>query len=589
MDTNMEQETKPQRGRRVRKGSAKKRKSAQRITAVALCAVAGVFAVTMGVLISSVPKDVIAKGVYADAIDLSGMTKEEAKSAIEGHEFFNIENISVESGGAEFDIPVSAVSLGIDSEKTAEKAFSIGKSGNKLSDARDVLIMRFSDKQTDIVPSIDEEALNAQLYEFAKQIHGELQEHSFEMGSDSVKVIPGKTGASPDCSQACEQVINAISGRKFSGISVSLNKEAPKELDLDALCNEVHADAKDAGFETTSKSAKVSDHVIGIDVDREDANDKISKIKEGGEPVEIKITKTMPKVTKDMLEDKLFNTTLSSFSTKYSASNTNRSANLALAASNMNGTVLAPGETFSYNEVVGERTAANGFKNAAVYENGKSVDGIGGGVCQVSTTLYSAVLYADLKVVSRQNHSLTVSYVPLGQDATVVDGAIDFKFQNNTDYPIKIVSSAGGGTIDVSIVGTKRDKERTVKLEHKTVSTTAPTTKEIKNSSLPEGTTKTVSKGHTGYVVESTKIVYENGEEVSRTSLGKSTYKMVPNEVEVGTAAAATQAPPPAAEQPAENNTVPRTNETIVQPKMPEAVGGAAAPAENEPAAADGN
>ncbi|MCH5185789.1 MAG: VanW family protein [Oscillospiraceae bacterium] len=540
MDTKTERETTavPKRARRKKQA---KHSGVKRAIAVVVCAFAAAFAASVAALLVAVPEDVVASGVYADNIELSGMSMEEAAAAIAEHDFFETDRISVSAEGNTYEIPTESIELAVDAAQTAKKAFEIGKSGNKLSDAKDVLIMRFSDKQAGIVPSVNTEALNAQLYEFGKQLYGELTEHSVEVGENTVTVTPGKTGASSDYTDAIGQIMDAVSGGKYSDIQITMNKQSPAEVDVDRLYEEIYAEPQDAGFETSAKSASVKSHVVGVELDKDDAHDKVSKIKEGGEPVEIKIIRTMPQITKEMLENKLFNKTLASFSTKYSASNVNRSQNLALAASKMNGTVLAPGEVFSYNDVVGKRTAANGFKNAPVYENGKSVDGIGGGVCQVSTTLYSAVLYADLKIVSRRNHSLPVAYVPLGQDATVVDDAIDFQFENNTNYPIKIVSSAAKGTIDVSIVGTEREKERTVKLEHKTLSRTDPTTKEIKNPDLPAGTTKTVSKGKAGYVVESTKIVYENGAEVSRESLGKSTYKMVPTEVEVGTGQAAPQ------------------------------------------------
>lgn len=577
MDTNIERRTKPAPRHsshtaetKTSEHPNKKRKLGVKRTAVIAAGVfAAAFAAGLISLLAAVPKDVIADGVYVDNINLGGMSKEEAAKVISEHNFFDVENISVALGSDTYDIPISAVALTVNADETANKAFEIGKSGNKFSDAKDVLIMRFSNKKADIVPSFDEAAMDAQLYEFGKQVYGELAEHSIEIKDDEVIVTPGKTGASQDHTQAKKEILNAVSNGKFSNISVSLAKQAPQDVDVESLYNEVFTEPRDAEFKTSAKSASVEEHIVGVELDREDAKSKVSSIKEGGEPVSINIIKTMPSVTSDMLEDKLFNTTLASFSTKYSASNKNRSENVALAAEKMNGTVLAPGEVFSYNDVVGERTAKNGFKNAPVYENGKSVDGIGGGVCQVSTTLYSAVLYADLKIVSRQNHSLPVSYVPLGQDATVVDGSIDFKFSNNTNYPIKIVSSAGGGTISVSIVGTERDTERTVKLEHKTLSKTEPTVKEIKTADLPAGKTRTVSKGKTGYVVESTKIVYENGEEVSRTSLGKSTYKMVPTEVEVGTAAAPTQAPEAAQPNNAADNPPVSLNTppVVVQPK----------------------
>ena len=132
----------------------------------------------------------------------------------------------------------------------------------------------------------------------------------------------------------------------------------------------------------------------------------------------------------------------------------------------INEKVLAPGEVFSFNDTVGKRSTANGFYTAPEYANGQTVMGIGGGTCQVSSTLYNAVLYADLSIVYRLNHMFTVNYCPIGQDATVSDSGVDFKFANNTDYPIKISAVTSGGKITVSILGTQRDVPHTVKIEN---------------------------------------------------------------------------------------------------------------------------
>ena len=148
----------------------------------------------------------------------------------------------------------------------------------------------------------------------------------------------------------------------------------------------------------------------------------------------------------------------------YGGSTANRCANVARAASLINGKVIAPGDVFSFNDTVGHRTIENGFSTAKEYVDGKSVDGIGGGTCQVSSTLYSAVLYADLSIVERLNHMMTVGYIPLGQDATVSDGGVDFKFKNNTDYPIKVSAYTSGATITVSIIGTDWEPHREVKI-----------------------------------------------------------------------------------------------------------------------------
>ena len=206
-----------------------------------------------------------------------------------------------------------------------------------------------------------------------------------------------------------------------------------------------------------------------------------------------------------------------------------------------------PGDTFSYNGTIGNPSLANGYKVASVFENGKTTQGVGGGVCQVSSTLYCAVLYADLSVVERHNHSLTVGYVPNGQDATVAYGSLDFKFKNNTEYPIKINSVVNGRKLSISIIGAKYSPERKIEITNKTVSTIVPTETEIPDPSLPVGTRKISATGKKGYVVDTYKTVYENGVKKSTNKITRSTYKMVPTEVLVGsgTADSGTSSAPP--------------------------------------------
>jgi vancomycin resistance protein YoaR len=147
-----------------------------------------------------------------------------------------------------------------------------------------------------------------------------------------------------------------------------------------------------------------------------------------GQTVTIRLIYTQTEVTTDALSELLFRDILSERKT-YVAGTSNRKSNVALAASAINGKILNPGETFSYNETVGERTVEKGYKSAGAYVNGEVVEEIGGGICQVSSTLYNCVLYADLEVVERSNHMFIVTYLPLGNDATVNWGTVDFKFK----------------------------------------------------------------------------------------------------------------------------------------------------------------
>ena len=161
-----------------------------------------------------------------------------------------------------------------------------------------------------------------------------------------------------------------------------------------------------------------------------------------------------------------------------------------------------PGEIFSYNKVVGARTIAAGYKEAPIYLSGQVVDGLGGGICQITSTLYNAVIYANLEIVERSNHQFVPSYVTASRDATVVYGALDFKFKNNRDYPIKLVCSVSGGVASFQIFGMKTENDY-----------------EVSISSYETGRTSTAIYS------EAYKILKKNGQIVSKELLSKDTYK----------------------------------------------------------------
>lgn len=522
------------------------------ITTAAVVAAAGVFT---AVCTATLPKDTIVNGVRAEGIDMGGMTLGEAVDALGVQDVYKGAVFNVSSNGKTKQIKAEDIDLALDVNATAQKAFDVCKTNNKIADAFESLKLKFTPEDISLVPSINEEKLNNVLFEFGKEVNGELKECTVEINGDKAIIYPGEEGQSDDVSDAANKVKEEIAkGNK--DIKIDLKTQKPAEFDENTVIEQVHREPKNAEYALENGAAVVKPHVVGVEANAAEAKAAAEKVNKG-EKAEISISYHNPEITEDNLKAKLYTGELASYSTKYNPSKENRSKNVELAASRINGTVLLPGDVFSYNGVVGERTLANGFKNAPVYENGKSVDGVGGGVCQVSTTLYSAVLYADLEIVQRQNHSLTVSYVPLGQDATVVDGAIDFRFKNNTDYPVKIVSSASKGTIYISLIGTPV-AGKTVKISHQTVSTKEPTEKVTNDPNLPNGARKVTSAGKKGYTIKSTKTIYQNGNEVSKVSLGNSTYKMVPTEVSVGTGAAAAapaQAAAPAAASPKTEST----------------------------------
>lgn len=230
--------------------------------------------------------------------------------------------------------------------------------------------------------------------------------------------------------------------------------------------------------------------------------------------------------------------TLGSFTTSYSTSGSSRSANVENGCRLINGTVLYPGEEFSTYDAVSPFSTANGYYLAGSYMNGKVVDSLGGGICQVSTTLYNAVLKAELEVTERHNHSMIVTYVDPSADAAIAESSgKDFRFVNNLDYPIYIEGYTQNKKITFNIYGKEtRDPGHTVTYESEVLEVIHPETDNIyADGSQPIGYIVT-SGAHTGYKARLWKVVKENGVEVSREQINSSNYKVSPRSATVGVA-----------------------------------------------------
>ena len=289
----------------------------------------------------------------------------------------------------------------------------------------------------------------------------------------------------------------------------------------------------------------------------------------------IKLIIEKPDVTLDNLNDVLFKDRLATYSTQYNAANVDRSNNLQLAGKSINGYILKPGEEFSYNKALGERTVANGYRKAHVYSGGEVVDGLGGGICQISSTLYNSVLLSNLEVTDRTNHMFWPEYVKPSLDATVAWGSIDFKFKNNRETPIMIKAAVSGGTATVSIYGLKNENDPIVEIEQKTLTTSYPKTIERPDDTMLEGTKVTSQTPVNGYTSEAYKILKDpkTKAQISRTLISKDTYKATDKIVKVGTKKVET-APTEVVEQPTTTPTTPVVEEPVVteQPTTPTVV-----------------
>ena len=243
-----------------------------------------------------------------------------------------------------------------------------------------------------------------------------------------------------------------------------------------------------------------------------------------------------PRRTTQDIESMEINGLIARYSTKFDAGQADRTYNIRVAAAALDGLLIAPGEEFSFNRVVGPRSSEAGYKSANVIVNNELVPGLGGGVCQVSSTLYNAVLLANLEIVERNNHSLPVSYVPIGRDATVVYGAVDFKFANNTDFYIYAKSIVSGNNLTVKLYGNTQKTPR-VELSSWVTAKIDPTVVYEKDPNLAEGEKVVKQEGNNGFKAAAVRYVWKGGQKVEET-LPPSLYHPVRRIIAIGTGAA---------------------------------------------------
>ncbi len=353
---------------------------------------------------------------------------------------------------------------------------------------------------------------------------------------------------------------------------------------VEEKCGEAIAEPQDATITRQDGAFLITPSVTGIAVDMDATEAALNEAlrAEGTDAVQVAatVTVTEPKITTEALET--IQDELGSYTTGFASSSWSRATNLEVGAAKINGRVVMPGEVLSGYECMAPITAANGFKNAGAYENGRSVDSIGGGVCQIATTLYNAALYAELDIVQRQNHSMTVSYVDHSRDAAIAGTYKDIKVANPYDTPIYVEGYTSGRKLTFTIYGKEtRPANREIKFESKTlqwIDAGAPI--EELDPTLAPGQRVRESSGHTGVRSELYKCVYVDGELQERTLLNKDNYMASKAIYRVGPPAPAVPVEaPPAETAPAETAPAGPSGDVIAQ-----GPGAAGAPAPEAPA-----
>lgn len=305
--------------------------------------------------------------------------------------------------------------------------------------------------------------------------------------------------------------------------------------DLKEKLKKFNKPAKDASYKIEQDKVVIQPGESGRTVDAEQLISQIQTIplSEVPERIDIPMKEVPAAVTTESVQALAFDAVIGEFSTNFSVKEKNRSANLASAARALDGKLLKPGDTLSFNETVGPREPATGYKEAYVIVNGEYVKGTGGGVCQVSSTLYNAVLLSNLEIVERMPHAVVVSYVPPGQDATVNYPNIDFKFKNNTGSLVYLRTEVKQGVLKVRIMGKKTDK--TVRLERQVEREIPYKTEKRYDPKMRKGQVVREQTGAKGIVVNTWQIVRDGNGNENKKFLGRDLYAPTNRILRVGT------------------------------------------------------
>lgn len=444
----------------------------------------------------------IAHGISIKGIDISGLTKEEATQKISTYISSSIpQEIKLKHNDYETSLSTEQLSVYFNTNEAVEIAYEIGKNGNIFENNFIILKSLFSKTNIDPGFSIDEEQLKNSLQDISNKLPDKVIESSCYIDGNNLIITKGHSGNVIKIEESAKHIKYNINNLNLKDNQLQLitEEQSPTQINLDAIYNEIHKEPINAYYTQNPYRVIPSENGLDFGISLEEAKQLLQEEKD---EYTIPLKVLYPNVTTNMIGTEAFPDLLSNFSTKYSASNRNRTTNLILAANKINGTVLMPGETFSYNKTVGARTIAAGYKEAPIYVSGKVEDGLGGGICQITTTLYNAVLYANLEVTERSNHQFVPSYAGASRDATVVYGAIDFKFKNNREYPIKITCSVSNGIANFKIFGLKSENDYEVQITSRITRTTS-----------------------NAIYSEAYKTLKKNGNVVSTERISKDTYK----------------------------------------------------------------
>lgn len=463
-------------------------------------------------------------GISILGIDVSGLSKDDAKQKVTDDVSNRLStDVIFKHNDETYTLLPSSVGGSFDIDKVIDDAYSVGRNGNIFQNNFAILNAMINSKN--FIPdfSFNSDSFDNSISQMNSNFADGIVEPSYDISGNNLFIKSGKNGNIVDSDKIKSLFVDKLTVVPYNTDSIEVpvfSKEANK-IDIAAIHSEIYKEAQDASYTTNPYAVYPSSNGLDFNISIDEAKALITGDKDS---YTIPLKTLYPNVKTSDIGIEAFPNLLSSYSTSFASSSSNRATNVSLATNKINGKVLMPGEVFSFNGTVGKRTPQAGFKVAGVYMNGQVATDYGGGICQVSSTLYNAVLRANLEIVDRSNHMFEVGYVPIGTDATVSWGAPDFKFKNSRSYPIKIVTSSSNRKCVVKFYGLKESEEYDIEIVSYRTGSVPYRTTYTTDSSLAAGQQKVIQRGSNGAKSVAYRIRKKNGQVISKELLSKDTY-----------------------------------------------------------------
>ncbi len=482
--------------------------------------------------------------------NFGGKTPQEAAEAIHAmtDDTYTAQDLLIQLPDQLLYLTPADTGASLDVQKLVDAAYGYGRQGNRWQNKQARIAAETTIHEPDVLAALtlNREAIQTVLDEAAGAAYstltqpavtvtGEVPDRnmSYEaamaqegISHQTMTITLGTPDRTLDTGALLEKVLRAYSANRFEAVSMDYTVTDCQTLNAQTLLDTYGIKATDAVLDTTNYTA--SQEILGYGFDAAALQAQLDAAAEG-ETLTVPFTYINAAQTKAGIESQFFCDILGEVSTNHT-SDSNRNTNLKQACKALNGYLIRPGETFSYNAALGQRTTAKGYKPAGAYSGGKNVETVGGGICQVSSTLYYACLKADLEIVERTNHGFMVSYMPYGMDATVSWGSLDYKFRNNTYYPIRIKAWVSGGQVHIQLLGTDT-KDYYVKMVYDTIEgpVEGKTVYEDYKYNNKEGYKdgEVIQTAYTGRTVKTYRVKYSKAtdEKLSSTYEATSRYK----------------------------------------------------------------